>query len=216
VVVDIPGSALANIAVGVVGPAAGASDFEAAVVATGVLTDPAMGRLSVSLRDQLGAVPWVSMWSYWSRSGGVLGWQTRAPTNRVASVITESLHTVRDLTAQGPSDAELVWARDREVHSLASSFETAAGTAFVLALTVSRGQPVESVAGRPQRYAQVTAASAKDAAAHYLDADEIRTVVAGDWAALRESLTALGLGPIEVRKADGTLVSVEGAHHAAR
>jgi zinc protease len=216
VVVDVPGSAIANIAMGVVGPSAAASDFEAAEVASGVLTDSGMGRLPARVRDQLGAVPWVSTWSFLARAGGVLGWTTRAPTNRVASVIAESMQTVRDLAAQGPSDAELVWARDREVHNLAASFETAVNTAFLLATTISRGQPIESVALRPQRYAQVTAASARDAAARYLDADKIRTVVAGDWAALREPLAALGLGPIEVRKADGTLVSVEGAHHAAR
>jgi zinc protease len=216
VVIDVPGSAIANIAMGVVEPGHGASDYEATVVAGDVLTDAGMGRLSVRLRDQLGAVPWVSASSWSSRAAGVLGWNTRAPTNRVASVIAESIRTVRDLAAQGPSDAELVWARDREVHSFAASFETAASTAFNLATAVARGEPVESVAGRPQRYAQVTAASAKDAAAHHLDADRIRTVVAGDWAALREPLTALGLGPIEVRKADGTLVSVEGAHHSVR
>jgi zinc protease len=215
VVVDVPGSAIANITMGLVGPSAAASDFEPAMVTSAVLIDAGVGRLPIRLRDQLGTVPWVSMWSYWSRSGGILGWNTRAPTDRVASVITESMRTVRDLAAQGPSDAELVWARDREVHNLASSFETAANTAGILALTVSRGQPVESIALRPPRYAQVTAATARDAAARYLDADKIRTVVAGDWAALREPLTALGLGPIEVRKADGTLVSVEGAHHGA-
>jgi zinc protease len=216
VVVDIPGSAIAHITMGVVEPAHGASDFEAAEVAGDVLTDGGIGRLSVRLRDQLGAVPWVSASGWSSRAASVLGWNTRAPTNRVASVIAESMRTVRDLAAQGPSDAELVWARDRAVHSFAASFETSASTAFALASAVSRGEPVESIALRPQRYAQVTVATARDAAARYLDADKIRTVVAGDWAALREPLAALGLGPIEVRKADGTLVSVEGAHHAAR
>jgi predicted Zn-dependent peptidase len=216
VVVDIPGSAVANVAMGVIGPSLGASDFEAAAVATDVLTDSGMGRLSVRLRDQLGTVPWVSSSSYFLRAGAVLGWNVRAPTNRVASVITESMGTVKDLAAQGPSDGEVVWARDREVNFFEASFETAASTASALAQTVSKGQPAESFAQRPQRFAQVTAASARDAAARYLDADKIRTVVAGDWAALREPLMALGLGPIEVRKADGTLVSVEGAHHAAR
>jgi zinc protease len=216
IVIDVPGSPLANISMGVLGPPSGSSDLEASVVAADVLTNGGIGRLPVRLRDELGAVPWVSPFSYWARAGGVLSWNTRAPTNRVASVITESMRTVRDLAAQGPSDAELAWARDRLVHSLADSFETAGDTAFMFALTLSRGQPLESLAERPQRYAQVTAAAAKEAAARYLDADKIRTVVAGDWAALREPLTALGLGPIELRKADGTLISVEGAHHAAR
>jgi hypothetical protein len=37
----------------------------------------------------------------------------------------------------------------------------------------------------------------------YLDADRMRVVVAGDAAALREPLAALGWGPVEMRGSDG-------------
>jgi predicted Zn-dependent peptidase len=134
----------------------------------------------------------------------------------VATVLAGAARVVRTLATAGPTDDELTWARDREVYSLASSFETSTSVANVFAWAIATGQTAESVAQRPQRYAAVTMDAVKTAAARYLDADKMRTVVVGDWAALREPLTALGWGPVEVRRPDGTLVPPEGARHAAR
>jgi zinc protease len=216
VVVDLPGSAIADIAMGVPAPTAGAGDAEAAMIALQVLADGGMGRLGTRLRTEMGAVPWVSASAYQARAGGILGWNTRAPTERVATVLTEAARVVRTLATEGPADHELAWARDREVYSFASSFETSASAASLFASAVATGQTAEWVAQRPQRFAALTADAVKAAAARYLDADKVRTVVVGDWAALREPLTALGWGPVEVRRPDGTVVPPEGARHAAR
>jgi zinc protease len=216
VVVDQPGSTIANVAMGVLAPPAAASDAEAAMIATQVLADGSMGRLATHLRDELGLVPGVSMSAYEARAGGILGWTSRAPTDRVARVLSETAGVMRALAGSGPSDDELAWARDREVYSLASSFETAGSAVNVFAWAIASGQTAESVAQRPQRYAAVTRDSARDAAARYLDADKLRAVIVGDWAALREPLLALGWGPIELRKADGTLVRKEGSPRATR
>ncbi len=205
IVVDIPGSAIANIAMGVIGPPAGAPDAESAMIATQVLADGTMGRLSVHLRDEQGLVPGVSLGAYEARAGGVLGWNTRAPTGRVATVLTETARLMHELAAVGPSGDELAWARDHEVNSLASAFETAASGAHEFAWALATGQSAESVGLRPLQYAAVTTESAKEAAGRYLDAGKMRTVVVGDWAALRQPLAALGWGPIEVRAADGSL-----------
>jgi zinc protease len=216
VVVDVPGSAVADIAMGVLAPPAGASDSEAAMTALHVLADGSMGRLATRLRTELGVVPWVSVSAYQARAGGILGWNTRAPTEKVATVLAEAAAVVRGLATAGPADYELAWARDREVYSFAASFETAASTANVFASALATGQPAESVAQRPQRYAALTLDAVKNAAARYLDADKMRTVVVGDWSTLREPLTALGWGPVELRSPDGSLVRPEGAHHALR
>jgi predicted Zn-dependent peptidase len=215
VVVDVPGAAIANIAMGVLAPPAGSSDAEAALIATQMLADGSMGRLPARLRDELGVVPFVSVSAYEARAGGILGWTTRAPTARVATVLTEAARIMRELASSGPSEEELAWARDREVYSLASSFETSASSAYQFAYAVATGQSAESVALRPAQYAAVTTASAKAAAARYLDADKVRAVVVGDWASLREPLTALGWGAVELRAADGSVVRPEEARRAA-
>jgi zinc protease len=206
VVVDMPGAAIANIAMGVLAPPAGAGDAEAALIATQMLADGSMGRLAARLRDGLGIVPFVSISAYEARAGGILGWTTRAPTARVPNVLTEAARVMRDLASAGPSEEELAWARDREVYSLASSFETSASSAYQFANAVATGQSAESVALRPAQYAAVTTATARAAAARYLDPDKVRAVVVGDWATLREPLTALGWGAVELRAADGTVV----------
>jgi predicted Zn-dependent peptidase len=216
VVVDTPGAAIANIAMGVLAPPVGSSDAEAALIATQMLADPSMGRLAARLRDELGIVPFVSMASYEARAGGMLRWTTRAPTARVPTVLAETARIMRELASAGPSEEELAWARDREVYSLASSFETASSSAYEFAWAVATGQSAESVALRPAQYAAVTTASARAAAARYLEADKVRVVVVGDWAALREPLAAIGWGPVELRTADGSVVSPEEPRRAAR
>jgi zinc protease len=216
VVVDVPGATIANIAMGVLAPPAGSSDAEAALVATQLLADSSMGRLPSRLRDELGIVPFVSVSAAEARAGGVLGWTTRAPTARVPAVLTETARILRELAATGPSEDELAWARDREVYSLASSFETSSSSAYQFAWALATGESAESVALRPAQYAAVTTASARAAAARYLDADKLRVVVVGDWAALREPLGALGWGAVELRAADGTVVRRDDAARAPR
>jgi zinc protease len=212
----MPGASIAHIAMGVLAPPAGSTDAEAALVATQTLADSSMGRLPSRLRDELGIVPFVSVSAAEARAGGVLGWTTRAPTARVPTVLTETARILRQLAATGPSEEELAWARDREVYSLASSFETSSSSAYQFAWALATGESAESVALRPAQYAAVTTASARAAAARYLDADKLRVVVVGDWAALREPLAALGWGAVELRAADGTVVRREEAARAPR
>jgi zinc protease len=106
--------------------------------------------------------------------------------------------------------------RDREVFASAASFQTAAETARGWSWALCYGQPDDVVLKLPQRYAALTADAVKGAAARYLDADKMRTVIVGDWKTLRGPLSALGWGPIELRNAAGVVVGTEGARPAAR
>jgi zinc protease len=122
-------------------------------------------------------------------------------------VLTEIDRLVRALSSQGPSDADVNDVRDRDGLSFAASFETAADTARNFASAVLLGEPSEALTERPQRFAQLTGADVRAAATRYLDADKMRVVVVGDWSALEAPLTALGWGPIELRDADGAVVT---------
>jgi predicted Zn-dependent peptidase len=148
---------------------------------------------------------------YRARSGGILGWNTRAATARVASVLAEVDREVRAFASQGPTEEQVAWARDREVLSFASSFETAASAAGVFAWASATSRSADDVGQTPSRFSAVTPDAVKSAAARYLDGDRVRTVVVGDWAALRASLTALGWGRIEVRDAGFRLVPQGGS-----
>jgi zinc protease len=214
VVVDKPGTAIAAIATGFVGPAYGAPDVEASTAAVGVLADTSFGRVTVRLRQELGDVPWVSpSWSE-QRTSGALGWRTRAATDRVAPALAEADRIVRAFSAQGPTEEELVSVRDREVFASAAGFQTAAETARGWSWALAYGQPDDVILKQPQRYAALTADTVKSAAAHYLDADHMRTVIVGDWAKLRGPLVGLAWGSIEVRNTQGVLLRTESAPRA--
>ena len=216
VVVDQPGTAIAAISAGFVGPNAAARDVDAAVVAIDSLADASLGKATLRLRDELGTVPWMSA-SWWQlRSSGFLGWKTRTANDQVATVLTEVDRAVRALASQGPGDQDFGDVRDRDALSFAASFETAADTARTFATSVLLGQPSEAVTDRPRRLAQLTSADVRAAAAKYLDADRMRVVVVGDWAKLEAPLTALGWGPIELRDVDGAVVSRRDKGHKGK
>ena len=206
VVVDKPGTSIAAIASGFVGPAYGAADVEASEAAVGVLADASFGRVTVRLRQELSDVPWVSPYTFTQRTSGTLGWKTRAATDRVAPALAEADRIVRAFATEGPTEEELVSVRDREVFASAASFQTAAETARRWSWALSYGQPDDVILKQPQRYAALTADAVKSAAARYLDANHMRTVIVGDWAKLRGPLMALGWGSIEVRNAQGVLL----------
>jgi zinc protease len=216
VVVDKPGTAIAAIATGFVGPAYGSSDAEASVAALGVLADASFGRVTVRLRQELSDVPWVNSTTSEQRTSGALGWRTRAATDRVAPALAEADRIVRAFAMQGPTEEELVSVRDREVFASAASFQTAAETARGWSWALAYGQPDDVILKEPQRYAALTADAVKSAAAHYLDADHMRTVIVGDWAKLRGPLVALAWGSIEVRNTQGVLLRTESARRATR
>jgi predicted Zn-dependent peptidase len=214
VVVDKPGTAIAAIAAGFVGPAFGSPDTEPAVAALSVLADPSFGRVTTRLRQERSDVPWITPSVSNLRASGALGWRTRAANDRVAPALAEADRIVRAFAAQGPTGDELVSVRDREAFASATSFQTATETAKRWSSALAYGQPDDVILKQPQRYAALTADAVKGAAARYLDADHMRTVVVGDWAKLREPLLGLGWGPVEVRNAAGSLVRTEGARRA--
>ena len=213
VVVDQPGTAIAAISAGFIGPAAGARDVDAAIVAIGALADTSLGQATTRLRDELGVVPWMSA-SWWQlRASGFLGWRTRSASDQVATVLTEVDRSVRALASRGPGDQDFGDLRDREALSFASAFETVAETARTFGTAVLLGEPVEAVRERPRRLAQLTSADVRAAASKYLDAERMRVVIVGDWTKLKGPLSALGWGPIELRDADGAVVTRKDAGH---
>jgi len=209
VVVDKPGSTIAAVDTGFVGPAYGAPDVEPAVAAVSVLADPSFGRLTVRLRQQRSDVPWVTPSTAEERTSGALGWRTRAANDRVGPALVEMDRIVRAFAAEGPTDAELASVREREVFASTSWFQTAADTARAWSWVLFYRQPDDVLLKTAQRYGALTTDAVKSAAARYLDADHMRTVIVGDWAKLRAPLVALGWGPIELRSASGALLKTE-------
>jgi zinc protease len=217
VVVDKPGAAVATILGGFSAPAASDTDSTYTLaLAIQLLADGGFGRLEKLLREEKHEVPWVTYDVHRFRDAGLVAWRTRAPSDHVASVLAQSDAAVRKLVESGPTDDELDLVRTRLGFSMASQFDSAADLAGVFGGALLIGQTVDAVSSAPQRVAQLTRDTVRAVAAKYMDADHMRTVVVGDWAALREPLLALGWGPVEVVDLDGSVVEGAKVAHAAR
>lgn len=209
VVVDRPGVQPA-IACGFAGPGAGADDEDSANAALELLVDARMGSLTITLRDRLGYVPWLASYAWTERQAGELGFRTRAPAGQVAAVLTE---VSKAFGSTAPLDADVVAWRERASFAVTSTFVSAQGASKLYANVLLQHRPIESLSTILDRSQAVTPATVQQAASKWLDPSKMRTVIVGDWAALRGPLTELGWGPVELRDADGELVRNTGASH---
>ncbi len=215
VVIDTPGTSLAFIRQGYATPATKEPDFQAALVAHGVLADARLGRLQHRLRDELGEVPWLTLDALVARRGGYLGWTTQVPAERAGQTLAEIERTTRAFAVEGPTADEVTTVLNRANSSVLADYETAPGSARAYATWLAAGLLPDEAARWTAGVGSLTLDQVKSAAARYLTTDRLRTVVVGDWKALRESLTALGWGPIEVRDVDFSAGGGERKGHAS-
>jgi hypothetical protein len=82
--------------------------------------------------------------------------------------------------------------------STATMFATVAGAADTYAFLAITGLSTESSATQIARCTTLDVSQVKAAAARWFDPHELRIAIVGDWEALRESLTSLRWGPIQV------------------
>lgn len=75
---------------------------------------------------------------------------------------------------------------------------------------LGEGVPPDEVTKLPGHWSALTVDEVRLAARTYLGPDRMQTIVVGDWAVLRDSILALGLGPVEVRDAQLAIVQVDG------
>lgn len=197
-VIDRPGSTIAAIGAGFVGPRSDASDLDAALILLRGAAHQPLGRLPRRLVDQLGLASSADSAKWLHHAGGILGWRARTSTAKVAPLLAEADRTLRAVATDGLTDEEFAVARDSSEFSFALDFETALKTADVYTRWIQRAVPVESLALVPATEASMTVKDVNAAARRYLDVDRMRVVVVGDLSALREPLSALGWGPIEV------------------
>jgi predicted Zn-dependent peptidase len=205
VVVDKPGSTSTAVAAGYLGPTASASDDPAAGMAISLLADDSMGR-SLRLRDELKLVPWMQGSARSHRSGGLLKWHARTSVKDVPRLLTEVDAMARDLASNGPTATEVDVLRRQWTSFVMRDFQTPASTADSYAVMFEEGLTEEDFGKKQAHMAAMTGEEIRAAAAKYLTRANLRVVVVGDLASLREPLLALGWGPIEVRDEFGAIV----------
>lgn len=204
IVFDFPGAPQSNIiAARVIDPPyqAGHDEFTLAnMIYGGNFTS----RINSNLREEKG-------WSYGVRSSidnvsGPRTWRITAQvqTDKTAESITELLAELRAINDGRPFEAdELEKMRNERVRKLPSVTATAGGILGYLAENGVYGRADDYIEQRKADYEAVTLEGLAPAMNERIDPDKLTWFVAGDLAAIEESLAALGLGEIEVWDADG-------------
>ena len=101
---------------------------------------------------------------------------------------------------------ELSLAKDSQSRSLPGMFETDNGEAGALAEIFEYNLGRDYFSHLPGELNAVTAEDAEAVAKKYLHPDQLILVCVGDRAKIEDSLKKLGVGPVELRDADGNPV----------
>ena len=186
---------------GMPGMARGSPDYVPAQVLFHVLGGGSASRLFRELREKKGYTYGLSARESAQRLAGVsyLGGSVRA--DATAQAIRDLLAEVEALRATPVPEGELADAKGGITLALPAEFATTAGIAGKLADQVVYGLPDDWWSRYPAEVRAVSAADAQRVAKRYLDPAGLVTVLVGDPAVVKPQLSALPIGPVEVRSA---------------
>jgi zinc protease len=203
VLVDKPGTPQTQLrAVSIAAPRV-TPDFEAMVVANDILGGLFTSRINLNLREAHGYTYGANSQFVFRRSPGFFVVATGVRTDVTAPALSEivkELGKIRD----GVTGEELTLARDAEMRSLPSEFETSSNVTTTSANLFLFGLPLDHYAKAQARYAALTAEQVNAAARKYIAPDKTLFIIVGDRAKIGAELEKLNLGPIEIWNADGT------------
>jgi predicted Zn-dependent peptidase len=194
VVIDRPGAAQSNVAIGWPGPGASEPDLVALDVLAGATAGDLSTRLNITVRKELGASYGVHMSAVGLRDGGVVRISAAIDTARTVDALRGILKELDRLRTEPLAPAELAAAKLRSYEDLERG--STRGLAMYLGRAMAEGLPPAHVVLHNARLDVVTADAVRAAAERYLAPDGVRIVVVGDAARLTEGLRTLGLGDV--------------------
>jgi zinc protease len=198
IVVDRPGAAQSNVAIGWAGPSASDADVVRLQVLSAATAGDLSTRLNLHVRKELGASYGVHMSTNALRDAGTVSIGAAIDTARTVDALRGLLGELERLRKEPLSDAELSAAKLRSYYDLEQG--TVRGLARVLAQAIAVGLPAEHVSTHNTRVDAVTAEEIRAAAERRLGADGMHIVVVGDAARIADGLRGLGAGEVVVRR----------------
>jgi zinc protease len=206
VLIDRPGAEQTQVRVGTIGIPRAAEDYAAMLLMNQTLGGLNSSRIRRNLRGEHGYTYFVSSQFGFRRSAGPFSVSSAIRSDATAPAIAEIIREIRRIRDESVTDEELLLAKDFEIQSVAARYETSAlataatTDAFVYDLGLDYYTNVQS------QLTQVTTEQVQAAALQHLDPSRLVVVAAGDLARIRGPLEELGLGPVELRDADGEVI----------
>jgi zinc protease len=128
-------------------------------------------------------------------------------TDVTAPAVSEILKEVRGMSDRPIDSEELRLAKDSLTRSLPGNFETSANTAASFSNVYIYDLGLQYFTNYAARVDAVSTAQAKTVAEKYLVPNKLVVIAVGDRAKIEPELRKLNLGPVEIRNADGKVVT---------
>ncbi|MGZ5202942.1 MAG: M16 family metallopeptidase, partial [Telluria sp.] len=160
-------------------------------------------RINLNLREDKGYSYGMFSGFRYDRTPGPFVIAGSVRTDATAASIAEIFKEVRGIRSNPLPAAELAGARDSQVYSLPGQFETNSTIGASLAETYVFDLPADYWRTLPDQFRRVTAQQVQAVANKYLAPEKMKVIAVGDKAKVLPQLKNLGLGPAEMRDADG-------------
>ncbi len=196
VVVDRPGAAQSNVAIGWVGPGYTHGDTRALELLSVATGSGLSSRLNLKVRRELGATYGAHMSVRHRREASAIMLRAAIDTPRTGTALAAILGELGALSKTPLADDEL--AKAKQQASGEATDATSATLAGELAATVMLGGSTADVVRWGERYETLTPDDLKSAAARWIDPTRARIVVVGDAAKIADALRGLGYGEVDV------------------
>jgi len=204
-VVDTPHAPQSQVLVGEIGVPRSAPDYASDQVMNLILGGLFSSRINLNLREDHGYTYGAFSQFLFRKGPGPFFIGSAVRTDVTAPAIAEIFKEAHRMIDTPVTDAELTMGRDALVRSLPADFETSGGTTGSVGDLFVYELGLDFYSRFPATVAAVNAASVQAAAKAHLHPDKMIVVVVGDRAVIEPGLAKLGLGPEELRNADGSL-----------
>lgn len=206
VFVDKPDAPQTQLMVASIGVPRATPDYEPILVMNEVLGGLFSSRINLNLREEHGYTYGARSQFVFRRSAGPFVIATGVRTDVTGPSVTEIFNEIREIRQEGVTAEELALARDSIVRSLPAQFETSSRVTASTSNIFIYDLGLDYYARLPARLSAVTIEQVQAMAEKYVVPDNLIVIAVGDGARVSADLRALGLGAVEVRHADGTLV----------
>lgn len=202
-IVHRPGSVQTEIRIGHVGARRSDPDYYALSIANMVLGGMFTSRLNLNLRERHGFTYGVRSRFTFRSSPGPFQVSTAVGNDVTAPAVREIMHELTRMADEGPTEAEVIAARDYAAGIFGLQLETAGQVATRVSQLVVYELPDDHFDRYRDRMRAVTVEAATEAARRHIRPQEAQIVLVGDADAVGDEVEALGLGPVEVTRPAG-------------
>jgi zinc protease len=177
-------------------------DYFPLVVMNAILGGLFSSRINLNLREAHGYTYGAFSGFAWRRQAGPFAIETAVKSEVTDAAIREILSEVERMRGSEVSPEELSLATSYLGGVFPIRYETTDAIASALAGLIVHGLPEDWFDHYRDRITAVTAADVRTVAGSHLRPEQLQVVCVGDAAAVRESLAALGVGPVREYQPD--------------